>query len=33
MVVTAAVGVVMLVVAAVRFCPIYALLGVRTCRS
>jgi len=29
----AVVGVVMLVVAAVRFCPIYALIGVRTCRS
>jgi len=26
------VGVVMLVVAAVRFCPVYSLLGIRTCR-
>lgn len=30
---TAAVGVVMLVVAAVRVCPVYSLLGIRTCRG
>lgn len=29
----AGVGVVMLAVAAVRFCPVYLLLGVRTCRN
>ena len=28
-----AVGVVMLVVAAVRVCPIYAIFGIKTCRS
>lgn len=28
----AAVGVVMLVVAATRVCPIYALFGIRTCK-
>lgn len=28
----AAVGVVMLVVAAVRICPVYSVLGIKTCR-
>ena len=30
--VAALVGVVMLVVAAVRMCPIYSILGIKTCR-
>ena len=30
---TAAVGLVMLVVAATRVCPVYTLLGVKTCRK
>jgi Protein of unknown function (DUF2892) len=29
---TAAVGVVMLVVAATRVCPVYAIFGIKTCR-
>lgn len=28
----ALVGVVMLLVAALRFCPLYSLIGIRTCR-
>ena len=31
--VAAVAGVVMLGVAVVRFCPIYAILGIRTCRA
>ena len=31
--IAAAAGVVMLVVAAVRICPIYSIIGVRTCRA
>lgn len=30
---TAAVGVVMLATAAMRFCPLYTLFGIKTCRS
>ena len=29
----AGVGIVMLVVAAVRICPVYTLIGIRTCRA
>ena len=28
-----AIGVVMIATAALRFCPIYSLLGIRTCRT
>ena len=31
--VAAVVGIVMLVVAVVRVCPIYSILGIRTCRA
>ena len=31
--IAAALGVVMLAVAIVRVCPVYSLLGIRTCRS
>jgi len=31
--IAAVVGVVMLVVAAVRVCPLYSILGVRTCKA
>ena len=31
--VAAAAGVVMLAVAAIRFCPVYALIGIKTCRT
>ncbi|MEM6670859.1 MAG: DUF2892 domain-containing protein [Pseudomonadota bacterium] len=29
----AAIGVIMLVVAAVRICPVYTILGIRTCNA
>lgn len=29
----ALIGIVMLVVAAIRICPIYAIFGIRTCRA
>ena len=31
--IAAVVGIVMLVVAVVRVCPIYSILGIRTCRA
>jgi len=31
--VAGAAGVVMLAVAAIRFCPVYTLMGVKTCRA
>lgn len=31
--IAAAAGVVMLAVAAIRFCPVYTLIGVKTCRA